>query len=452
VTVALVALVVAAAARPAAIPSAPFGEVPLTWPAGQPRRVVILLEGDGGWEPRVRDLATALAADGALVLGVDTKRYLERSRAGRCVYAAGDLEVLAQSSEKALGFTAYLSPVLVGYSSGATLAYAALAQAPSGTFQGAVSIGFCSDLLTATSLCAGEGLRRERRGRAREAISPSPVRAPWKLYSGTEDRSCRLGDASAFAARVPGAEVIPVAGAGHGYGNMSTWTGGLRRDVVAMTEPPAPSAPSAPPTPVSDLPLTEVPATEGGELLAILLTGDGGWASIDRAIAGRLASAGIGVVGLDSLRYFWSRKTPEQLGADVRRIALHYTTAWRRSGVILVGYSRGADVVPVAVEHLGRDVADRLRLVALIGPGLDAELEVHVTDLFSKSTRGTPILPAAQAIRAPVLCVYGSEEVASSVCPSLGGRSDTHVVELPGGHHFDGDYDAVGRLILESSR
>jgi type IV secretory pathway VirJ component len=158
------------------------------------------------------------------------------------------------------------------------------------------------------------------------------------------------------------------------------------------------------------------------------------------------------VVGLDSLRYFWSRKTPEQLGADVRRIALHYTTAWHRSGVILVGYSRGADVVPVAVEHLGRDVADRLRLVALIGPGLDAELEVHVTDLFSKSSRGAPILPTAQAIRAPLLCVYGSDEAASSVCPSLGGRSNTRVVALPGGHHFDGDYDAVGRLIVESSR
>ncbi|HET7753768.1 MAG TPA: AcvB/VirJ family lysyl-phosphatidylglycerol hydrolase [Anaeromyxobacteraceae bacterium] len=438
---------------PSELPSPVFGKVPLVWPAGPPSGVVLLLEGDGGWEPRMRELAAALAADGSLVLGVDTARYLSGARRRRCVYAAGDLEVLSQSAQKALHLPAYVHPVVVGYSSGATLAYAALAQAPAGTFAGGVGIGFCDDLATPVRLCAGEGLRSERRGRDRQVVSPGPVRARWKLYAGTRDRSCRLDAARAFAARVPGSEVVPVEGAGHDYSSARGWIAGVRSDVVAMSQA-ARRPPAAPPeaSPVSDLPVVEVAPVIQGNMLAILVTGDGGWASIDRALADRLAGAGVGVVGLDSLRYFWSRKTPEQLGADLHRLVVHYCATWRRDRVLLLGYSRGADVLPVGVAHLGADVLDRVRLVALLGPSLDAELEIHVADLFQGGPKGTPILGDARAIPTALLCVYGSEESAESVCPLLAGRPATRVVALPGGHHFDGDYDAVANLLLDATR
>ncbi|WP_347402618.1 AcvB/VirJ family lysyl-phosphatidylglycerol hydrolase [Corallococcus macrosporus] len=48
----------------------------------------------------------------------------------------------------------------------------------------------------------------------------------------------------------------------------------------------------------------------------------------------------------------------------------------------------------------------------------------------------------------PVLCLYGDEELADSLCPTLSGVAGTRAVLLRGGHHFDGDYDAIARLVL----
>ena len=47
-----------------------------------------------------------------------------------------------------------LKPVLIGYSSGATIAYAALAQAGDTRFSGAMTLGFCPDLIIHKPFCA----------------------------------------------------------------------------------------------------------------------------------------------------------------------------------------------------------------------------------------------------------------------------------------------------------
>ena len=63
--------------------------------------------------------------------------------------------------------------------------------------------------------------------------------------------------------------------------------------------------------------------------MAVVYSGDGGWRDIDKDIASRLQAKGIPVVGVDSLRYFWSEKTPEQIAADLGLIMAHYREAWR---------------------------------------------------------------------------------------------------------------------------
>jgi type IV secretory pathway VirJ component len=92
---------------------------------------------------------------------------------------------------------------------------------------------------------------------------------------------------------------------------------------------------------VADLPLVELPA-QGTPLgvLAVILSGDGGWANIDRDIGTQLAARGVGVVGFNSLRYFWTRRTPEGAAEDLARILRHYVAAWHPRRVLLLGYSR----------------------------------------------------------------------------------------------------------------
>jgi type IV secretory pathway VirJ component len=49
----------------------------------------------------------------------------------------------------------------------------------------------------------------------------------------------------------------------------------------------------------------------------------------------------------------------------------------------------------------------------------------------------------------PLLCIYGADEK-DSLCPKLDAKK-FRVVELKGGHHFDGDYANLARQILAAA-
>ena len=108
-----------------------FGTVSLYAPQGAPRHVVLFLSGDGGWNLGVVPMAERLRDLGALVVGIDIRAFVRSLEAAKgCVYAAGALEELSLIVQLRGRLPAYSAPILVGYSSGATLAYAALAAAP----------------------------------------------------------------------------------------------------------------------------------------------------------------------------------------------------------------------------------------------------------------------------------------------------------------------------------
>src|SRR2546430_15762054 len=66
-------------------------------------------------------------------------------------------------------------------------------------------------------------------------------------------------------------------------------------------------------------PVIEMRASGVSREFALLLTGDGGWAGLDQELAARLAGNGVPTVGLNSLKYFWSARTPERTAEDAAR-------------------------------------------------------------------------------------------------------------------------------------
>ena len=82
-----------------------------------------------------------------------------------------DFEALSHQVQKEIGMSEYHVPVLIGYSSGATVVYAALVESPPGTFAGALSLGFCPDQdFAGAALCPGAGLhyRANERGERKD--------------------------------------------------------------------------------------------------------------------------------------------------------------------------------------------------------------------------------------------------------------------------------------------
>jgi len=429
-----------------------FGTVSIYRPTTSPTSVALFFSGDGGWNQGVVEMARAAAASGTLVLGVDTPHYLKAvdARGDRCSYFAADAEALSQYAQKSLGLTRYQTPILVGYSSGAGLAYAALAQSPDNTFGGALSVGFDPLLPTQTSPCDRNGLASTLgpNGRGRRLRPVPRLSAPWLILQGEEDVVSPIDSVSAFAKAVPGAEVVGLAQVGHGFSKPITWMPQFRDALIRLTA--APTSSTAPSTaPLGELPVVELPPpAEPGDYFAIVLSGDGGWASIDKQIGEELVKSGVPTVGFNSLQYFWQKRTPEDISADLQRMIRHYQAAFHREKVILVGYSLGADVLPLMASRLPAALLDQVQLIAFLGLEHQTDLEFRMGDwLAAQHTAAYRLLPEMQKLQGrALLCVYGTKE-GDTLCPDLpAGLAD--VVAIRGGHHFDGDFHGLARLIM----
>jgi type IV secretory pathway VirJ component len=200
---------------------------------------------------------------------------------------------------------------------------------------------------------------------------------------------------------------------------------------------------------LASLPLIEVPATlPGRDEMAVLLSGDGGWAVTDRGLSKALAQAGIPVIGWNSLHYFLTAKSPDVAAHDLELILRRYLGHWHRQKAVLIGYSFGADVMPFLAARLPPDLARRVSLIALLGPSGKADFRFHLAEWLGKESKDSlPVLPELERLHGtPLLCAYGTEEK-NSLCPQLPpGMAD--LLLRPGGHVIDKNYGPIAAWIL----
>jgi type IV secretory pathway VirJ component len=428
-----------------------FGKVALYSPQGEPNQVVLFISGDGGWNLGVVDMARELAGLDALVVGIDIRHFLKsvETSQDQCAYAAADFEALGQFVQKKLGYGTFHRPVLVGYSSGATLAYATLAQSPVGTFSGAVSLGFCPDLMLHKPMCKGTGLTYKTDPKLGQVFDPVPQLAdPWVALHGDQDQVCSPEATAAYIRQVSGGSLVRLPKVGHGFSVPRNWMPQFKAAFATFARPAPAETSRATGDGVGDLPLTVVAAQQAGDTLAILLTGDGGWAGLDRALSSALAAKGMTVIGWDSLRYYWTPRTPDAAARDLARILAHYRAALKRPRIVLIGYSSGADVLPFLARRLPAELKTHIEKVVLLGPGTRAHFEFRLADWLGGARDGLDVYSeVSQLTGMSLLCVRGAEE-RDSLCPRLD-VTMARSVTLPGGHHFDGDYAGLARLILE---
>ena len=455
---------VSAAATPtvAEPPPAPvnygrFGAVSIYRGRDDPREVVLFLSGDGGWNLGVISMAQRLAAQGAIVAGIDIRHYLAQlEKAGeKCVSPAVDFENLSHYLQSKLGLKNYLQPTLVGYSSGATLVYAALAESPDGLFKGALSIGFCPDLDLKKPVCKGSGIEASPRLNSRgllQGVNFLPAKklpGRWISLQGETDQVCPAPLTQKFIANVPGGEVVMLPKVGHGYSVEKNWVPQFEAAYARLTASQPTARLPALPAPVADLPLTVVPAADHGvgDWFGVFLTGDGGWVGLDKGVSAELAKHDIPIVGWDSLKYFWSPRTPEGAAKDLDRVLRHYSRAWGKSHALLIGYSQGADTMPFMVNRLPAATRQMVGLTTLLGISDNAVFEFHVANWLGEPPGGLPTAPElAHWSGSPYLCLYGEDD-ADSACKQLTGH-DGSAYQMHGGHHFGGGYTEIADEIL----
>jgi len=428
-----------------------FDKAPVYRPAGDPRGVALVLSGLDGWTAQDQALAESLRTQGLLAAGIDVKKMIGSMRrdGADCLGPQGDFDNFSRFLQARYQLNGYHQPVLVGSGPvGAALAYGAAATAPADTFSGAISWGLVStDLKLPLKLCrdhAPIAKAQPGQGHVYSLLPAAKLADPWLVFPQAG------GDAAttALVQSVPGATLMPAVD-----GNRID---ALLADAYTRLSPHQQST-AAPPAAVKDLPLVEEPAkAPQGEhdLLAIMLSGDGGWAGIDRDLSDAMNRAGIPVVGFDSLRYFWKARTPDSTAQDVVRVMRYYQSQpqWKRSRILLIGYSQGADVMPFVLNRLPADLRAQVATALLIGMGDKASFEFHVTNWIKSNDKGLPTLPEAEKLpRGLALCVYGVEDK-EAVCPKLNkAGSPVRILALKGGHHFDGDYDKLAGVLLKAT-
>jgi hypothetical protein len=202
-----------------------FGKVYIYNRTTTPQNVILMISGDGGWKSGVIGFSQTFSEMNSLVIGVDILQYFKdlRERTDECYNVAADFVQLASLIEKKYDFPDYIPPVIMGYSSGATLVYGILAQERPGTFIGGISVGFCPDIELPKMLCEINGLTvtADVPGKRYILQPDDKLGYPWIVLNGKLDKICNYPAVVDFVSKTKGAELITLPKVGHGFSKWS---------------------------------------------------------------------------------------------------------------------------------------------------------------------------------------------------------------------------------------
>jgi type IV secretory pathway VirJ component len=203
---------------------------------------------------------------------------------------------------------------------------------------------------------------------------------------------------------------------------------------------------------ITGLPLIARPSAKGGDTMAIVVSGDGGWRRIDEQLAKQLRSYGVSVVGFLSNEYFKTRRTAEESSCALERTIRYYQVSWKRQHLILIGYSRGADVLPFMASRLPAQLRGTVDVIALLGlePTIDFRYHPSWIPFYHPKEKQYPVAPELEKLRGHrILCVYGEKEK-DSLCKTIDPLLAMPVREK-GAHHFAGHYAQIANAIVEAA-
>jgi len=421
-----------------------FGKIYVYNRTTTPQNVIIMISGDGGWKFGVVGFSETFSDMNTLVIGVDIPRYFKnlRQRTDDCYNVAADFVQLATVVEKKYDFPDYIPPVIMGYSSGATLVYGILSQARPGTFIGGISIGFCPDIELPKKLCETNGLTvKEDVPGKRYILQPDEkLGNPWIVLNGKLDRICNYPDVVDFMNKTKDAELITLPKVGHGFAKwsdfMPQWKDAFNR-LIAKYEKDKP--PKIDIDKVKNLPLiiTLSKTPDRQAPVALLISGDGGWYGFEQSIADSFAKQGIPTIGLDSKKYFWHRRTPEETASDIARALDFYGKEWGREKFVLIGYSIGAEIVPFIVTRLPEEIKSRIESAVLLSPATTTDFEIHISNMLGMGNKQNTYNTIDEIVKmqsVPTLLIFGDGE--KTQIPELLNGIPVIIRKIPGDHHY----------------
>ncbi|NEW81084.1 MAG: hypothetical protein GZ094_01780 [Mariniphaga sp.] len=200
---------------------------------------------------------------------------------------------------------------------------------------------------------------------------------------------------------------------------------------------------------VNDMPL-QLSASKGSNAALVLyLSGDGGWNEFNQKLVQEFEKQGYGVVTLNTRKYFWDQKSPEVFAGDIDQLSKYYLKEWKKSSVVIVGYSFGADVGIFLPGRLSSELQKKIIKIALISPSASSDFVIRLSDMIGDSenvNRKFKVKPEIEKADMPVICIFGNDEKLM-LKTNLPKKKNLIIYELPGDHRYNNDFKALSKLI-----
>jgi len=411
-------------------------------PKGDVKGAVMLISDGAGWGDNEKAEAGKLVDAGAVVIGVDFTSYIDALRKydvsenDGCIYLVSDIESLSQQVQRAAGNSAYHLPIIAGIGEGGALALAIAAQTPDATIGQTLAIDPAAGIPLTQQLCTPA---------SKKTVGD-------RMIYGLSDGSLPDPIIAAFTSAAPkdGREHVEELKKIHPKIDIRDADDDAQTTLSDTLDELMDEAGSSD-NPLG-LPLSVLDAKPAMDTMAVIYSGDGGWRDIDKEVGGKLQKEGIPVVGIDSLHYFWSERKPQETADDLGKIIDLYRKQWNVKHVLLIGYSFGADVVPATYKLLKPAEKSSIVQISLLSLSHEVDYVISVMGWLGQKTDGAggdPVADLKDVDPKLVQCIYGNDDDDEVACPDLK-DSGASVVELPGDHHFDENYDLLTKTIVDA--
>lgn len=364
--------------------------------------------------------------------------FSPHASASGCVDLTVPLDRLGQVVKQQFTAVKDLAPMVMGRGDDAMLAYIALAQAPVKTFHAGLAVDFCPSKSAVPVFCAQRAWSGEQSFPPQQALG-----ANFYVFQTGAFRQGSCGAASQTLLASSSAVKLS-----QSQNTQDDW---FEVDALLNWLDPRLTSQAQSSQNSNDAPVVEVAAhtEKTADYFVLLLTGDGGWAKLDKDLAEHFSAAGAEVLGFDCLNYFWRKRSVEETAAQISALITQYQNRWQKKHVVLVGYSFGADVLPYVVNALPVEQQREIKHMVLLGLSRYAHFEFYLTNWLSGSTRTSPFPTQDELAKIkliPGLCVQGAEDK-ESICAHIQ-QPNVQAVTLPGDHHYAEDYQRLADSIL----
>ena len=186
--------------------------------------------------------------------------------------------------------------------------------------------------------------------------------------------------------------------------------------------------------------------------IVFFISGDGGWFHFEQTIANDLARRGIPTIGLDSRKYFWNRRSPEETTSDMAEALIYYAKIWKKDKFVLMGYSLGAEIIPFIANRLPDGVKLKVEATVLLSPDITTDFEIHFTNMMGIGNRQNTYNTIPELIKMqniPTLLIFGDGE--KTKVPVLLSGTRIKIVKIPGDHHYKSNMPLIIKTISDNT-